>query len=212
MIITFYGLEFIKAQTGDVIVAFDPIGKDSSFKNSRFGSDLALVSLSDKDFNGVDQLTYKEKAPFVVSGPGEYEVKEIFVKGYGTNSKYGGKDHINTIYSVKFDEINFCHLGALSSIDQVTSEIIEGLGDIDILFVPIGGGDVLEAAEAYKIATKLAPRIIIPIHYDETAKKQLDAFLKNAGADGLAPVDKLTIKKKDILEKEGEIVLLKSQS
>ena len=103
MIITYHGSEFIKAQTGDVVVAFNPVGRKSTFKESRFGSDIALVSLNHHDFNGVEQLTYKDKEPFVISGPGEYEVHGVFVKGLLTKSKYDKKDCINTVYTMKFD-------------------------------------------------------------------------------------------------------------
>jgi len=65
MIITYHGSGFIKAQTGDVVVAFNPVGKGSSFKESRFGSDIALVSVNHPDFNGVEQLVYKDRQPFI---------------------------------------------------------------------------------------------------------------------------------------------------
>ena len=80
------------------------------------------------------------------------------------------------------------------------------MGDIDILFVPIGGGDVLEVPQASKLAVKLEARCIIPMHYD---KKTLDAFLKEEGSSNGKPQDKLTLKKKDIAEMEGEIMVLK---
>ena len=211
MIITYYGSEFIKVQAGDVILAFNPISKDSSFKESRFGCDFALVSTKHQDFNGIEQLTYKGKEPFVVSGPGEYEVKGIFVKGLLTRSRYDGKDYINTIYTVKFDGINLCHLGALGSPELLTSEIKEKIGNIDILFVPISGGGLLEPSEASKITTSLAPKIVIPIHYDKKTKAQLDAFLKDMGND-VVPIDKLTIKKKDLADKEGDVVVIRPQA
>lgn len=211
MIITYYGSEFIKVQTGDLILAFNPISKDSSFKESRFGCDIALLSVDHKDFNGVEQLTYKEKEPFIISGPGEYEVKGIFVKGLLTRSKYDGKNHINTIYTVKFDGINLCHLGAISSPELLTSEVKEQIGNIDILFVPISGADLLEPSEASKVTTSLAPKIVIPIHHDKKTKAQLDAFLKDVG-NNVVPVDKLTVKKNDLVDKEGNVVVIRSQA
>jgi L-ascorbate metabolism protein UlaG (beta-lactamase superfamily) len=77
---------------------------------------------------------------------------------------------------------------------------------VDILFVPVGGDDVnLNPYDANKIAVGLEPHIIIPVDYDE---KTLPTFLKEAGAEGLASLEKLTIKKKDILDKQSSIVLL----
>jgi len=79
------------------------------------------------------------------------------------------------------------------------------LGDIDILFVPIGGGDVLEVPQASKLAVKLEARLVIPMHYDKNA---LEAFLKEEGVPGQKAEDKLTIKKKDVSVMEGEVRVL----
>jgi len=97
-------------------------------------------------------------------------------------------------------------LGPLSSPD-IEPKILSELGDIDIVFIPIGGGDVLEVPQAAKLALKLEARLIIPMHFDATSEK---AFLKEIGADGVKPVDKLTIKKRDVLAMEGEVVILHS--
>jgi L-ascorbate metabolism protein UlaG (beta-lactamase superfamily) len=79
---------------------------------------------------------------------------------------------------------------------------------IDLLFVPIAGDGVLSPADAYKLAVQFEPKLIIPIGHD-TSKDALKMFLKEAGED-TKPVEKLTIKKKDIEGKEGEVVVLSS--
>ncbi|HEY9583535.1 MAG TPA: MBL fold metallo-hydrolase [Candidatus Paceibacterota bacterium] len=199
MIITYFGGEFFKAQFGDKILAFNPISKDSKLKASRFGADIVLVTAHHEDFNGVDQVTHGEKKPFVISGPGEYEVKEVFIKGLSS-------DIANTIYTVSLENMNICFLGAIN-IPELKDETVEALDDIDILFVPIGGDGVLEPAKAYKLAVSLEPKIIIPMHYD--GKDSLKVFLKEAG-ENPTPEAKLTIKKKDLEGKEGDIIVLES--
>ena len=92
MIITYFGGEFFKVQFGDKILAFNPISKDSKLKASRFGADIVLVTAHHEDFNGVDQVTHGDKKPFVITGPGEYEVKEVFIKGLPSESKFGAKE------------------------------------------------------------------------------------------------------------------------
>ncbi|GMQ95407.1 MAG: MBL fold metallo-hydrolase [Patescibacteria group bacterium] len=216
MIITYYGGEFLKVQTGDTTLVFNPFGKDSSFahdkKSPRFGADVVFVSVNDKDFNVVGQLLHGEKDPFVISGPGEYEVKGVFIKGFITETTYSGKKRINTIYSVLCDGIHLCFLGALGSLDSVTSEIKGSIGGPDILFVPIGGGDVLSPSSAGKISLAFVPKVIIPMHYDEkNGKSSLRTFLGEEGRKKVDPLDKLVIKKKDLEEKVGEIVVLKAQ-
>lgn len=212
MIITHYGGEFFKIQFGDATLAVNPVSKDSKLKASRFGADVALVSLNNSDFNGVDQIGFGEKMPFIISGPGEYEIKGIFIKGFMSKSKYGGEERINTIYSISLENMNLCFLGAISTPD-LPAEIKEALGDIDVVFLPIGGEGVLTAAEANKLATALEPRMIIPMHFDGVGdKKALTTFLKESGAEDIKPADKLTIKKKDLEGKEGDVVVLSSQA
>jgi L-ascorbate metabolism protein UlaG (beta-lactamase superfamily) len=211
MIITHYGGEFFKIQFGDATLALNPVSKYSKLKSTRFGADVALVSLNNLDFNGVDQIGFGEKLPFIISGPGEYEIKGIFIKGFKFASKYGGEERINTIYSIALENMNLCFLGAIGT-PELPAEIKESLGDIDIIFLPIGGEGVLTAAEANKLATSLEPKMIIPMHFDGIGdKKALSTFLKESGAEDVKPVDKLTIKKKDLEGKEADVVVLSSQ-
>ncbi len=205
MIITYYGSEFFKVQFGDTTLAFNPISKDSELKPSRFGADIVFVSAHHPDFNGTEQVTHGEKKPFVIEGPGEYEVGGVFIKGLSSVSKHGGQDLINTIYTVSLENMNICFLGAINTA-ELKNETIEALDEVDILFVPIGGEGVLEPAKAYKLAVSLEPKIIIPMHYGEA---QLKAFLKEAG-ENPKPEAKLTLKKKDLEGKEGDVFVLES--
>jgi L-ascorbate metabolism protein UlaG (beta-lactamase superfamily) len=209
MIITYFGAEFFKVQFGDTTLAFNPISKESKLKPSRFGADIVLSTTHHVDFNGVDQVSHGDKNPFVISGPGEYEVKEVFIKGLPSESKYGDKDLINTIYTVSLENMNICFLGAINT-PELKNETIEALDEIDILFVPIGGEGVLEPAKAYKLAVSLEPKIIIPMHYGDIGMKDaLKVFLKEAGENPKAEA-KLTLKKKDLEGKEADIMLLDS--
>ncbi len=151
---------------------------------------------------------YNGKEPFVINGPGEYEVKGVFIKGFSSKSNYGGKEKVNTIYSVSLENINICFLGALSDIN-LSSEVKEELGDVDVLFLPIGGDGVIDAANAEKLSVEIEPKIIIPMHYGEVgAKDALKKYLKEAGEESVKPIDKLTLKRKDLDGKEGESIVL----
>jgi len=205
-------VEFFKVQFGDTTLAFNPISKESKFKSSRFFADIALVSINHPDMNGSENLSYNGKEPFVITGPGEYEVKDIFIKGFGSKSTYGGKERINTIYSVTLENMNLCFLGALSDIN-LSSEVKEALGDVDILFLPIGDDGVIDAVKAEKLSVEIEPKIIIPMHFGDVGNKDaLKKYLKEAGEENVKPIDKLTIKKKDLDGKEGEVVVLSASN
>ena len=210
MIINYLGAEFVKIQFGDTILALNPVSKDSSLKTSKFGADIVLISLNHVDFNGIDQVTFGEKKPFVMSGPGEYEVRGVFVKGLASESGYDGEKRINTIYSIALEGMNICFLGAINT-EQLPKDADEAIDDVDILFVPIGGDGVLNPVEAYKLAVSIGPKIIIPIHYgDVGGKDALKAFLKEAG-ENPKPESKLTLKRKDLEGKEADVVVLEKE-
>ncbi|MFA6392565.1 MAG: MBL fold metallo-hydrolase [Candidatus Paceibacterota bacterium] len=206
MIITYLGKQFFKIQQGNLVVAVNPISKDSKgeFKGARFGSDIALSTTNHPDYNGFDMVSHGETVPFEVKGPGDYEVKDIFIKGIMTETILNEKKYINTIYSLSIENISICFLGCMSN-NKVTAEVRGDIGNPDILFVPIGNHDLLDPSEAYKLAVSLEPKIIIPMDYDE---KTLKAFLKEGGQDKIVGVDKLTIKAKELIGREGEIIVL----
>jgi L-ascorbate metabolism protein UlaG (beta-lactamase superfamily) len=205
MVITYLGGECFKLTQGDLTIALNPPSKDSQLKSSKFGSDIVLVSLNHEDFNGAEQMSFGDRSPFIIAGPGEYEVKGVSVRGFGVESNYDGEKGINTIYSIALEGMNLVFLGALGTSTLPQAAKAE-LDEVDILFLPVGGEGVLDHAEAYKLAVQLEPKVVIPMHYTpETLKK----FLKEAGED-IKPVDKLTLKRKDLEGKEDEIVVLEA--
>ena len=209
MIITYHGIGCFKVSHGDTVIAFNPISKESEFKSTRFSSDIAIVSLDDKNYNGVSSVSGGARELLVIDSPGEYEVGGIYVKGFGVSQNFGGKKTVNTIYSVLFDDINLCHLGAMNAAD-IKPEIKEELGTVDILFVPITGGDLISASSANNLTNLLEPKIVIPTQGDVhgISKSALSSFLKESGAEDVSPVEKLTIKRKDLEGKEGDVVVL----
>jgi L-ascorbate metabolism protein UlaG (beta-lactamase superfamily) len=206
MIITYFGRQFFKIQQGEMVLAFNPVSKSSkSGITAHFGADIALVTANHPDYNGLEQLSHGERTPFAITGPGDYEIKEIFINGVMSNALIAGKKYINTIYIFSVDNINIVFLGALSD-GEISKEAREAVSNPDILFIPIGGSGQLDAKGAAKFASSLEPKMIIPMDYDEASLK---AFLKEIGEEKAEVLDKLTLKSKDLEGKEGEVVVLK---
>ena len=211
MIITYFGKQFFKITQGDMAVAFNPVSKNSkSGISAHFGADIGLITTNHPDYNGVDQLSHGDRVPFIISGPGDYEVKEIFVKGVMTKALIEGKKYINSIYCLTVDGIDITFLGALSDI-EIGKDAIEAIEEPDILFIPVGGkgskeSGMLDVKDSAKLASSLEPKMIIPMDYDEASLK---AFLKEIGEEKAEVVDKLTLKRKDLEGKESEVVVLK---
>jgi hypothetical protein len=198
MIVSYQGAEAFKISQGNLTIAVNPT-------NARSNPDITLISSSEfaGDPTRLAELSRREagRNTFVISGPGEYEVKDIGIKGFLSES---GK-RINTIYMVSFEGMNLCFLGPLTQ-SELKSETKEHLEDIDILFVPV---DTLGPDVAYKLAVSLEPAVIIPMHYKD--KDQLKKFLKEGGSEDTAGIEKLVVKKKDLEGKEGEIIVLNEE-
>jgi len=214
MVITHHGGQCFKVTFGNLTLAFDPISKKSTLPPVRFGADIALVSRNHSDMNGIEEVTYGDTVPFAITGPGEYERAGVTVQGFLTKSKFptshkatqgavASDGHINTVYAVSLEDMTLVHLGALAD-KELSQDAREGIGEIDILFVPIGGNGVLAPADAHALAVSLAPKVIIPMHYDDAS---LRAFLKEEGSEA-EKMEKLTIKKKDAAAKDGAIIVL----
>lgn len=204
MIITYHGKGHIKLVTGDVVIALGPVGKQSKRRQTKYGADIALIPLQHEDYNGYENVTLGAKTPFVIKGAGEYEVKNIFINAFSAKVNRGKDTYIATSFVFNFDGMRVAYIGQIR--DLLAPEHKEIIDTVDILFVPVGGDDNnLNPYDANKLATGLEPLIIIPIDHDE---KTLPIFLKESGSEKVQPVEKLTIKKKDIADKKSEVIIL----
>lgn len=215
MVITHHGGQCFKVTLAGLTLVFDPIAKNASLPSVRFGADIALVSRDHPDMNGVEEVTYGDKVPFAITGPGEYERQDVVIQGFLSESKYPAShkatqddnSYVNTIYSVDLEDMTLVHLGALSN-TELSKEARENIGEIDVLFVPVGSEGVLTPAQAHELAVSLEPKIIIPMHWNGIGKAgALEAFLKEAG-NGTTKVEKLTLKKKDLAGYDGSILTI----
>jgi L-ascorbate metabolism protein UlaG (beta-lactamase superfamily) len=211
MVITHHGGQCFKVTFGDLTLVFDPISKGGTLPAVRFGADIALISRNHPDMNGSEEVSFGGKVPFVINGPGEYEKEGVTIQGFLTKSEYALEKNqaeaMNTMYSVKLEGMTLVHLGALTG-TNLPADAKEAIDEIDILFVPVGGDGVLDAAEASKLATMLEPKVVIPMHWSGMGTpKSLEAFLKEEGEES-EKVDKLTLKKKDVADKDGAIIVI----
>jgi len=173
-------------------------------------ADVVLITHNHLDHNNVKAVSGQ---PFIASGPGEYDVKGIFIQGIPAfHDNVQGKERgRTTIYTIEAEEIKLCHLGDLGQ-KELTAEQLDKIGDVDILMIPIGGFFTINAQEAVKIMAQIEPKIIIPMHYKipnlNIKLDGLDKFLKIVGVKKIEPLSKLFIKEKDLPKEEVKIIVL----
>lgn len=190
-----------KDHSADIVI--DPFDDKTGPKVPNFSADILLITHDHHDHNNVGGV---KGEPLIISGPGEYEVKGVFVQGIPAfhDDVQGKEKGKNTIYVIEAEDMRFCHLGDLGQ-KQLTDEQLEKIDTVDVLMIPVGGeGYTIDSAAAQKIIGQIDPKIVIPMHYQDVSK-----FLKAMGKNAIAPVDKLTVKQ-STLPKEGatEIVIL----
>ncbi|MFA5876898.1 MAG: MBL fold metallo-hydrolase [Candidatus Paceibacterota bacterium] len=206
MIIQRAGGYCFKISSGDTTIALNPPSSKSKHKVSKFGSDVVVISVPHTDWNGAEQATHNGKEPFVVSGPGAYEVGDIIITGYGTPGAYGDvmSDVGNTVYIIEMDGIRVLALGALSA-PKLPPEVRSELDNIGIVLVPVGE-DTLDGKVAHDLVNTIETKVIIP--YAIGKDDALKVFLKAEGVADTKPIDKLTVRAKELASMDGAVVLL----
>lgn len=194
-----------RIRSREATVLMDPVARAGGVSMPKQKADIVTLSVR----GSANALANVEGDYTLIDGPGEYEVQDVFLSGIRTrrNGSAAQKD-FNTVYLVEMDEMIFCHLGNLSK--SLTEAQVEAMGDVDVLFVPIGGEESLSPAGATEVIGQIEPRLVIPMRYrigDEAGKRALGEF---AAALGLAEVpreDRLTIRKNTLPETMGVTVL-----
>jgi len=191
-------------------IVIDPYDKSIGLRVPKLEADILLTTHQHDDHNNIKAVSGN---PFLIEGPGEYDVKNVFIEGipsFHDNNK-GKERGRNTIYVIESEGLRICHLGDLGQ-KELTEQQLEKIGDVDILMIPVGGVYTISAEDAGKIMSQLEPHITIPMHYGlPNLKIKLDSiskFLKALGLKSLPPIKKLSIKKKDIASDEAKIIIL----
>jgi len=150
---------------------------------------------------------------FEIIGPGEYEVGGVFVTGVlinGSKRKRSTDDLRNTVYVIDYNGLNVAHLGELNSVPSQTE--VEGLGEVNIALVPIGGNTSLNAAKAAEVISLLEPSIVIPMHYGMSgALMELDPlpkFLKEMGLTEVETEESIKLTSANVLPEETRVMVL----
>ncbi len=199
-----------EGKNNHVNIVIDPFDETIGLRLPKLEADILLVTHQHHDHNNTKQVS---GSPFLIEGPGEYEIKEVYIEGLSSfhDDSSGKEKGLNTIYTIEAEDIRICHLGDLGQ-KELTSEQLEKIGEIDILMIPVGGVYTIGVKEAVRIMSQIEPNIIIPMHYQIPKLKLkldgVDKFLKAMGIKSISPLPKLSIKKKDILSEAAKIVIL----
>jgi hypothetical protein len=188
MVITWYGKNCFKLQSGELVLVTDPFDKEMDLTPFRGRADIIIRTVAFPPTNQKDQK--EESGAFEINFAGEYEVKNISVRGWPL-------PNLKSVFLVEMDDFKIVLLGHLTDETEIKN-IEEYLEEADILFVP---------AAFPKLVRQLKPRLAIPTLFQEP--KELKSFLKELGKNEVEPQEKLTVAKKDLAQEKLIIGCLK---
>jgi L-ascorbate metabolism protein UlaG (beta-lactamase superfamily) len=196
MQIQYFGLSSLKLTSKDTTSILDPFSKESGLTPPRGAADLIILSEKDNELYSATSGISGE--PFIVDGPGEYDVKDHTITGIPVKDKDG---KVITIYLIELEGIKILFMAHIKKL-SLSQDEIEDIGEVDIMLVPVGGGDVLDYEEAAKNVNFIEPKIVIPIHYKINGLKveaaSEEKFLKEMGGKSES-MEKISIKKKELV-------------
>ncbi len=141
--------------------------------------------------------------PFILSTPGECETKGVLITSIETDEP----EHL--VLRLDVEQLTVAHLGR--SKKPLTEAQLEALGSVDILIVPVGGGDTYDAEAAVKAVNAIEPHVVIPVAYksdNDPGADPVTAFLKEMGLPAQAEESKVILKKKDLPQEETKVIVL----
>jgi len=185
----------------DITLVTDPHdGKSIGIPAPNIEGDIILVSHDHYDHNSVK--TVEKIGSKVVRDERKRNIYNVVIRGIKTyhDENFGDSRGENIIFKFLIDDINFCHLGDLGHI--LEEDIAEKIGDVDILFIPVGGNFTIDANYAWKIVNLIKPSIIIPMHYKigglSLPIDTLDKFLETSIFKILKVGNEIDFEKSDI--------------
>ena len=189
---------------GELVIVINPYGSIKGL--SKLRKQKAHIVVASKATPDYYDAKNHDATAFVIDSPGEYEIKGAL---FGSN--LAGADGDKTlVFRIDIEHIalGFCIGIGKADMDTLT-KTLEG---VDVLFVPVGGRDVLPAQKAMEVVTALEPRMVVPMQYKSksspTAHDTIAAFEKEFGGKNTASTGKLKLTKKELPSADRQLILL----
>ncbi len=206
MEITWYGHSCFRiTERGMATVVTDPYDhKEVGFGELKAKGDIVTISHNAPGHNNTKAI---KGSAWTLDHAGEYEIGGVFI----TAVAIGSNGERNMVFVFDYDGLNVCHLGDLTAVPA--RKEIEQFGNVDILLVPVGGGNSLNAAKAAEVISMIEPALVVPMHYAVEGAKanltSLNAFQKQMGmSDKVEVQDSLKITRSGLPE-DTQVVILK---
>lgn len=204
----------IKTKSADLVI--DPFGPSSGLKFPKIKADIVLVSHNHDDHNYVKGI---EGDPVVFDWPGEYDCRGVALRGFSTfhDGAHGAERGTNVMFKLTAEQMSVLHCGDLGH--MLDDKLIDEIGNVDILCIPVGGYYTIDHQVALQLTKKIDPALVLPMHFARPGLdtkiaqhlKPVSEFLQAIGQSGATPQPKLAIKREEVIQETNtKVVLLES--
>lgn len=171
------------------------------FPKIALSADIFTTSHNHSDHNAVHVMNVSDNKPKILSGPGEYEIQGIMIKGIATyHDKTSGTERGgNTVFVFDVEGIRIAHLGDLGH--KLTEDQLSEIGGVHVLLIPVGGFYTIDPATAIEVINQLEPTIVVPMHYH--VEGMSSAFDNLAGLGEFEKALGMEVKRQEKLEIKG---------
>jgi L-ascorbate metabolism protein UlaG (beta-lactamase superfamily) len=190
MRIQWYGQSAFALTGAEASVFIDPFGDMSPLagRGMQFdypaidgvGADLLLVTHEHLDHNGVEAVDGDPAILRSTAGKLESPLGDVVAIASEHDQAAGTERGPNTIFVFTLDGLRVAHFGDFGQA-ALRDEQAAAIGEVDLIFLPVGGGPTVDAAEARAIVDRLSPKWVVPMHY-RTPKigflETADAFIE----------------------------------
>lgn len=197
MEIQYYGANCVRIVTKKAAITIDDNLAELGLKSITKPGDIAL-------FTGKHESPAAE-VKLIIDQPGEYEVSDISIQGVAAKAHLDETGLNTTMLKIISEDIRLVITGHIHP--DLTDSQMEALGTVDVVIVPVGGnGYTLDPIGAAKVIKELAPKLVIPTHYDdksikyEVPQSPLDEALKVLALEPKESAGKIKIKASDLTE------------
>jgi len=200
MDITWHGYSCFTIKTKQCVIVTDPYDPAvTGLKLPELKADIVMIS---NNHPGHDFTKGVTGEPQIIDWPGEYDIKGVAVVAKKVASAKDNQAQ-GMFFNIAVDGLRLCFLGDMRGVDDA---LIEGIGDVDILFLPVGGHNTMNAKQAHEVIEELEPRLVIPMHYAINGVKdqldELEPFLKLIGMVSKSAKEKFTVNSRAELKED----------
>ncbi len=203
MVITWYGESCFKIQTGETALLTDPFSaQGGSASGGEYGAGLTPPRLkADIVLKTLTEFPLPYEASpetHVFAGPGEYEIKGVEITGWQMH-KESTTEEMKSVFLVKAEELRLGFLGHIAEMPD--ADVLERLGEVDVLFVPAGGAPHLNPEKAAKLCRQISPRIAVATLFKTRGLARRAGDVKEFLSElelKAEPQEKLVVKKRDL--------------